>query len=145
LLLQRLPQFVEQPRVLDGDDDTAAALQWVAADTAGKRRFRATMWAKVPQTKAGIADFNRRYRLGEPRPGDSRPGLVGPSGIKGFVPMTTVPSVAIATVAALLVYSFGRAIRSPLRRWRRRSSSQPSSRGDGLDAPVRLRRFKRHP
>jgi hypothetical protein len=30
------------------------------------------------------------------------------------------PSVAVATVAALLVYSFGRVMRSPLRRWRRR-------------------------
>ena len=34
--------------------------------------------------------------------------------------MTTAPSVAIAAVAALLVYSFGRVVRSPLRRWRRR-------------------------
>src|SRR5215813_6768968 len=32
----------------------------------------------------------------------------------------TAPSIAVATVAALLVYSFGRAIRSPLRRWQRR-------------------------
>jgi uncharacterized membrane protein YdcZ (DUF606 family) len=39
--------------------------------------------------------------------------------------MTTAPSVAIATVAALLVYSFARAIRSPLRRWRRRATLQP--------------------
>ena len=39
--------------------------------------------------------------------------------------MTTAPSVAIATVAALLVYSFARAIRSPLRRWRRRAALQP--------------------
>jgi hypothetical protein len=33
-----------------------------------ERRFRATMWAKVPQTKAGIADFNRRWwtELGSP-------------------------------------------------------------------------------
>ena len=35
--------------------------------------------------------------------------------------MTTAPSVAIATVAALLVYSFARAIRSP----RRRAALQP--------------------
>jgi len=39
--------------------------------------------------------------------------------------MTTAPSIAIATVAALLVYSFARAIRSPLRRWRRRATLQP--------------------
>ena len=39
--------------------------------------------------------------------------------------MTTAPSIAIATVAALLVYSFARAIRSPLRRWRRRAALQP--------------------
>ena len=39
--------------------------------------------------------------------------------------MTTAPSVAIATIAALLVYSFARAIRSPLRRWRRRAALQP--------------------
>ena len=39
--------------------------------------------------------------------------------------MTTAPSVAIATVAALLVYSFARAIRSPLRRWRRRAALRP--------------------
>jgi hypothetical protein len=33
-----------------------------------ERRFRATMWAKVPQTKAGIADFNQRWwtELGSP-------------------------------------------------------------------------------
>ena len=29
-------------------------------------------------------------------------------------------SVAVATVAVVLVYSFGRTIRSPLRRWQRR-------------------------
>jgi hypothetical protein len=34
--------------------------------------------------------------------------------------ITAGASVAVATVAALLVYSFGRAMRSPLRRWRRR-------------------------
>jgi hypothetical protein len=34
--------------------------------------------------------------------------------------MTTSPSIVIATVAALLVYSFGPVMRSPLRRWRRR-------------------------
>jgi hypothetical protein len=39
--------------------------------------------------------------------------------------MTTAPSVAVAAVVALLVYSCGRVMRSPLRRWRRRSSSQP--------------------
>jgi len=33
--------------------------------------------------------------------------------------MTTALSIAIAMVAALLVYSFGRVMRSPLRRWRR--------------------------
>jgi hypothetical protein len=38
--------------------------------------------------------------------------------------MTTTPSIAVATVAALLVYSLGRVMRSPLRRWRRRSGSQ---------------------
>jgi len=34
--------------------------------------------------------------------------------------MTTATSIVVATVAALLVYSFGRVMRSPLRRWRRR-------------------------
>jgi len=34
--------------------------------------------------------------------------------------MTTASSVAIAAVAALLVYGFGRVVRSPLRRWWRR-------------------------
>jgi hypothetical protein len=71
---------------------------------------------------AAKLEFSSKNRSSKPGAGqgDSRPGLVGPSGIKGFVPMTAAPSVAIATVAALLVYSFGRAIRSPLRRWRRR-------------------------
>jgi hypothetical protein len=56
-------------------------------------------------------------------------------------------SVALATVAAVLAYGVGRVMRSPLRRWRSRASSQqrtigaPSSRDDRLDAPVRLRRF----
>jgi hypothetical protein len=34
--------------------------------------------------------------------------------------MTTATSIVVATVAALLVYSFGRVMRSPLGRWRRR-------------------------
>ena len=33
---------------------------------------------------------------------------------------TAGPSVAVATVTALVAYSFGRFMRSPLRRWRRR-------------------------
>ena len=43
--------------------------------------------------------------------------------------MTTSPSIVIATVAALLVYSFGRVMRSPLRRWRRRESTLLRTRG----------------
>jgi hypothetical protein len=40
--------------------------------------------------------------------------------VRIIAPMTLAPSVALATVAALLVYSFGRVLRSPLRRWWRR-------------------------
>jgi hypothetical protein len=60
--------------------------------------------------------------------------------------MTTAPSVAIATVAALLVYSFA----APFDREGAPSSQQlksvdyplaPPSCDDGLDGPVRLRRL----
>jgi hypothetical protein len=53
-------------------DRRAVLFQLMHASSASslsiERRFRATMSAKVPQTKAGIADFNRRWwtELGSP-------------------------------------------------------------------------------
>jgi hypothetical protein len=93
-----------------------------------QHRIRAVVAPVAPQRKPGIADLIdagwtelsslRSFFPDEPR---SWPPGRGSSGrMRIFAPMTTAPSIAIAAVAALLVHSFGRVMRSPLRRWRRR-------------------------
>jgi hypothetical protein len=80
--------------------------------------FRAFCGPKCPTRRPEIAGS---VELGLARTGlpSVGAGALWPHEIKVSKAMTTVPSVAVATVAALLVYSLGRVIRSPLRRWRR--------------------------
>jgi hypothetical protein len=107
-----------------------------------ERRFRATLRAKVPHTNARNNCLHRRqvgrerthigqaFFQGTParkplagalsEPNESQRVVQSIGRARSIRSMTTAPSVAIAAVAALLVYSFGRVVRSPLRRWWKR-------------------------